>query len=337
MTTLQSHIYKVTNGLSIYLDIYLPTTLTTTSKSSLLYFHAGGLVSYNRKRIYPHIVQACVMRGWPLISVDYRLLPQAKGADVWQDYVDAREFVLNELPRSVKEKYNVEWKGEDVARDLVVVGASAGSYIPFMAAAHSKSLGLQPPKAVLSYYGIPTFSHPLFNKSHVFFEPVVELQVAHFLNEDMQLGETEPHAIFDLSCLNDDGSPNPTYERPKTLRVEGEEPFPRGMLYDYFTEKNLYPSLIGPLDEPFRDGSWSKELTRPKFIMIHGDADVDVPIELQQAIADELGPERARLLVVPGVEHNFDEGLYWDDERLVKIREAWGLLDQVVERGEFGA
>lgn len=199
-------------------------------------------------------------------------------------------------------------------------------------------MGLAPPKAFLSYYGIPTFSHPFFNKSHVFYEPILESQVSHFLNEIVQVGETNPEAAFDLSCLNDDGSPNPAYERRKPLQVGGEETLDRGMLYDYFTEKNLFPSLIGLLGKPFEDGSWSKkEITHPKIIMIHGDADVDVPIELQQAAADELGPERAKLVVVPGMEHNFDVGLYWDDAKLLKVKEAWRLLDQVVETGEFAA
>ena len=59
------------------------------------------------------------------MSVDYRLLPQAKPEEIWEDVKDAYEFVVDALP-GVLGLSNAN-RG---IRKVVVAGASAGMFLP---------------------------------------------------------------------------------------------------------------------------------------------------------------------------------------------------------------
>jgi hypothetical protein len=43
-------------------------------------------------------VQSCLARNWPLVSADYRKLPQTSGIDVLADVKDAYMFVVEKVP-----------------------------------------------------------------------------------------------------------------------------------------------------------------------------------------------------------------------------------------------
>ena len=93
----------------------------------VLFFHAGGLTAWSRKSINPSLVQATLKREWTLVSVDYRLLPQATAEDLLEDVKDAYQFVVDRLPSILN---NASWaRGLDMARTgrrIIVAGASAG-------------------------------------------------------------------------------------------------------------------------------------------------------------------------------------------------------------------
>lgn len=63
-------------------------------------------------------MQSCLSRNWPLVSADYRKLPQTSGADVFEDVKDAYRFVVEKVP--------VLLGGEGRCERVVVMGASAG-------------------------------------------------------------------------------------------------------------------------------------------------------------------------------------------------------------------
>jgi pimeloyl-ACP methyl ester carboxylesterase len=215
-------------------------------------------------------------------------------------------------------------------------GSRAGAYLAFLAAAHSGKLLPTAPIAILSYYGVPTFTSPFFASSHVIYESLKKSQVSHFLEEAVSTGITGPEDAFDISCLLDNGSPNPAYTKPKATREE-EQPLQRGMLYDYLVQENLYPSILGNVGIDFKGEIWDTTLenTMPKVVMVHGDKDIDVPIDLEREVISVLRENRARLVIVKRAGHNFDDGLYWDDKGLEGVREAWRLLDGIIENGSF--
>lgn len=191
------------------------------------------------------------------------------------------------------------------------------------------------PAAVLSYYGVPTFTAPLFSSNHVFWERLEKPQISQFLEESVQIGETGAEDSFDIACLNDDYAPNLTYVKP-VANQEAELGMDRGMLYDWFVQENLYPDLMGMVDNPSKTWAWLKDNSEsPKIIMIHGNKDDDVPVELPTAAEKVFGKENARLVIVEGEKHNFDVGLYWDDKGLEMVRSAWNILDTVIKAGKF--
>jgi acetyl esterase/lipase len=97
MVSLKTKAFKtLPNGDPLLVDIYSPPDSSKPSSKSntiFLYYHPGGLVAYDRKLVNPHMVQACLSRGWTLVCPDYKLLPQVSGEEIWKDAADAYEFV----------------------------------------------------------------------------------------------------------------------------------------------------------------------------------------------------------------------------------------------------
>lgn len=76
------------------------------------------------------------MRGWSLISPDYRLLIPASGKEMIEDITKLMEFIVAKLPQI------------DASR-LAVGGGSAGGYLARLAALYARPR----PKAMYSFYG----------------------------------------------------------------------------------------------------------------------------------------------------------------------------------------
>lgn len=131
MPHLITETYKtLSDGTPVLADIYIPFDPENTlgdNNPIVLFFHAGGLTAFNRKFIYPSLVQAVLKREWTLVSVDYRLLPQAMPEEIWDDVKDAYEFVVDKLPGVLHMASASRGKeGSRKARRVIVAGASAG-------------------------------------------------------------------------------------------------------------------------------------------------------------------------------------------------------------------
>lgn len=69
-------------------------------------------------------MQSSLSRNWPLVSADYRKLPQTSGKEVLQDVKDAYTFVVEKVPELLGSGMG-EW-----CEKVVVIGQSAGLYCP---------------------------------------------------------------------------------------------------------------------------------------------------------------------------------------------------------------
>lgn len=103
MATKVTHILKEIDSLELKVDIYLRAQDAhrreyIRAQVVVLYYHGGCFVASDREDIPPHIVQLCLMRGWILVSADYRKLPQISGLEMWEDASDAYVFVKEGLP-----------------------------------------------------------------------------------------------------------------------------------------------------------------------------------------------------------------------------------------------
>ncbi|TAQ84247.1 hypothetical protein B7494_g7429 [Chlorociboria aeruginascens] len=336
-----TYIYKTTpTGHPIHLDIYHNYEQTSSPKDIppiFLFFHSGGLTSYNRRVIFPHMVQACLSRNWVLASADYRLLPQVSGTEIWEDVKDAYKYVVDEVPIILNFPRGARGKEDSrEAKRIIVGGSSAGGFLAILAASRSREL-TPAPKAILSIYGVTSFKNSFFSSSIVIGGAtlITKERVSHLLSDTViATGERDYPDIFytfDLSCLKRDLSRNTAYKKPEF--VENSEVLGRASLYDYFVQENRYPELIGDVERELDANEG------PKIIMLHGDADIDVPIELSQDLVKKVG-DRARLVVVKGAGHAFDDGLFLEDKEKLgakEIHETWGLLDEIIANdGEFG-
>lgn len=98
------------------LDIYLPKN---SKFSVMVYFHGGGLKSGDKHNIKP-FCDYLVFHGIAVVSVNYRMYPNAKYPDFLEDSADAVAWVFE----------NIGKYGE--IRGIYVGGSSAGGYISQM-------------------------------------------------------------------------------------------------------------------------------------------------------------------------------------------------------------
>lgn len=295
MASKSTYVYKTAATLEILLDVYtrkadLSSHHLGTNTPVVLFFHGGGVVSHDRRLLYPHIVQSCLKRGWPLVSADYRLFPQADGLDVLEDLKDAYAFVREKLPGVL----NI---GAGPMTNVIVSGQSAGMLSreafakePLLSkqgaflAYQAGHLVRPRPLALLTYYGHGTSDDDWFRSNKVLFEPPVTLdQIGHFLDEPVHCGFTPPSSQFDPNCLLEDLKPNPAWKKPAE-EVGGL--LPRDFLFFYLNQNNRYPQLGKGIDKSYNDPAWKNF---PPTIIIHGDQDPFVLLEASETLVTVIG------------------------------------------------
>jgi acetyl esterase/lipase len=158
MVSKSTHVYKTVGSLHIMLDIYtrdadVSSNRYTSNTPVILFFHGGGIVSHDRRLLPPHFVQLALIRGWPLVSADYRLFPQANGLEVLEDVKDAYDFVREKLPNIL----NAE---AGPMRNVIVAGCSAGVLSIML---HRRGQSLTASRRISHVPGRPSSQTPTFS------------------------------------------------------------------------------------------------------------------------------------------------------------------------------
>ncbi|KAH8977913.1 Alpha/Beta hydrolase protein [Lactarius hatsudake] len=136
--------YKQLGDLTLYIDVYPPTTTIDPPRPvpAVIFFHGGGMTVGHRKSWLPKwLCRRTTTAGLAFISADYRLLPPSTGHDVLKDVVDLFAFLARTPSLGA-----VLIDGTRLA----VAGSSAGGMCAFLAAVHANPR----PRAVLSLYGL---------------------------------------------------------------------------------------------------------------------------------------------------------------------------------------
>lgn len=150
-------VYKVIsdNEEQLELEATLYKNNSIDSKGIILYFHGGGLVMGSRKDLPRYHIERLTSSGYPILSFDYRLAPEANFDQILSDVLDGIEYFINN-----KEKLGF--------KDLpyFLWGRSAGAYLALLA--FSKGLSLKP-QGIISFYGYGFTVDSWYNKPSQFY------------------------------------------------------------------------------------------------------------------------------------------------------------------------
>ncbi|KAG4442432.1 hypothetical protein IFR05_002089 [Cadophora sp. M221] len=324
MATKTTRTFKTVDSIDLRVDIYTRTSdidnkVKYTAKSPvLLFIHGGGFVAFDREHLGPSIIQSALKRGWPLVSTDYRKLPQVRGKELLEDVKDAYSFVREDLPGILA---GTEDKLPPF-ENIIVVGQSAGGYLALLCG-HFKD---HRPIAILSYYGVTTTSDDMFkSESDPSHPKIPRAYIAHFLDEETSVGSTPPHGAFHPESLLPDLTRNPDFVVPA-----GDDSHPsrtRQMLAGYLVQEKMFASFMEDVDHDFEHPGWRDYVPT---IFVHGELDAAVPLQASVNLAEVIGPTPVKLFVEKGANHAFDEPFYIGDPEIAAVEDGWAALEEVV-------
>ena len=265
----KTYTYKTTGSLLIRADVYrAPDDVV---RPAIVYIHGGALIMGSRSWLNPIQAQKYLDAGYTIISIDYRLAPQAKLHQILEDLDDAYRWVRVDGPKLFRIDPN----------RIAVVGHSAGGYLALMAGVRLKPR----PAAVVSFYGYGDIAGEWYSRPDPFYsrQPAVSKEQAYQVVGTGVIAE-DPAAKRERFYL---------YTRQQGL-------WPREVVgHDPDRERKLFDPLC-PLRNVTAD--------YPPTMLLHGDHDTDVPFEQSVLMAKELEHHGVQheLIAMPGKGHGFD-------------------------------
>ncbi len=269
---MQTVAYKTAGGSPILADVYLPQT--DRPHPVLLWIHGGALIVGSRDGIHPAQRDQYLEGGYALISIDYRLAPEAKLPAILEDLQDAVAWIREQGPRQFR---------IDPDR-LAVIGHSAGGYLTLLS-----GYCVEPrPRALVSFYGYGDIAGAWYSQPDPFYNrfPPVDRGAAYAtvggkIRSHTDAAESAARHRFYLYCRQQGLWPH---------EVTGHNPH---------TELAAFAPLC-----PLRNVS----AAYPPTLLLHGDQDTDVPYEQSVLMAQALecaGVEHD-LVTYAGGPHGFD-------------------------------
>ncbi|KAK3623898.1 hypothetical protein LTR56_021354 [Elasticomyces elasticus] len=299
--------YKTVGDTPIEASIMIPKALlkSQTGKPTpvAIRWHGGFLVTGHRLLAdwYPKfILDLCLERNAIAITVDYRLVPEASGAEILEDVKDFYSWLATpgnlarQLPAGIEADLD----------NLLVTGESAGGYLSFMSA----TLGLPAIKAVVMHYPMLDLRADHYTKAyekHIFDPPVPQIP-AQVLSK--HIAGLTGHEVV--------ASDLPVARIPLAMSMVQQ-----GRTADFLgKERSLYPL------EMLEDGTISK---LPPLWILHGKQDTAVPAEGTYRFLDLLRDK------VPGakVHATFEDGEHGFDNHAPATEEAATLDTAWVKEG----
>ena len=150
-------VFATVDGVDLRADVFVPAG--EPSGGLLLWFHGGALILGSRRDLPTDVRDLGLSVGATVVSVDYRLAPQATIAEIAADVEAAWHWTVRSAP------------GFGATPDrILAAGSSAGGYLALLT-------GLMDPRprGVLSYYGYGTFDSAWYTTPSVHYRSIVPL------------------------------------------------------------------------------------------------------------------------------------------------------------------
>ena len=268
-TAKQTYVYKTAKGLDIKADVDRPATDQVTP--AIMWIHGGALIFGGRSLIMAYQLERYLAAGYTVVAIDYRLAPETKLPGILEDVRDAYGWL-----RKTATELRI-----DPTR-IGIVGHSAGGYLALMA-----GFALNPrPPVIVAFYGYGDVAGAWTSQPDPYYlkQPLIPPAEAEATVGAAELSET------------------PTGNKRRTF-------------YLYLRQQGLWPQRVTGLD-PKRDGAAFDRFCPirnvtpqyPPTLLLHGDADTDVPfqqsVDMNEALTREKIPHD--FIQLHGKGHAFD-------------------------------
>ena len=246
-----SCVYRTVEGHDLLADVHLPAGVGLPPV--MLWLHGGGMIFGSRRHLLEWQLQRYLDEGFAVVATDYRLAPEVGLEAIVGDVVEAHRWVTGAGAGQF------ELDGTRIA----LVGHSAGAYLALMAAC----LVDPTPAAVVSFYGYGTLGEWARKPNH-------EYRNLFDLNEEAVTAAVGQQVTSDAAEWALDG---------------------RLGYYGLTRQQGTWLSAVCG-DGRERDAVWLEKFEPirhltdrfPPTLLVHGDADIDVPVERSLEMADAL-------------------------------------------------
>ena len=285
-----THTYKTVGPTKIQADVY--RSASKEARPVLVWIHGGALIVGSRQSVPKNLLDLARKEDYVLVSIDYRLAPEAKLPAIADDVADALRWIRKEGPKLFRANPD----------KMVISGGSAGGYLTLLAGTRVEPR----PRGLVAYWGYGDVDGDWYTKPSDWYRtkvPLASRDEALKAISSAVLTETPP------------GAP------------EGKT---RGRLYHYYRQNGLWTKEVTGFDPATERAKLDPycpvrvvPADYPPTIMIHGTNDDDVPYEQSAAMARVLKEKGLphELVTVEGAGH----GLAGGDAKQVNAAHAKAL------------
>lgn len=261
-------IYKKIQDVELKANVYFPKGIN--NHKTILWLHPGAMMMCDREVIIAEQVQFYNALGYTVFSIDYRLGPETKLAEIVSDVVAAYNWLRENGPK--------QWQLNPEA--ITLVGHSAGGYLALLLGAILN----EKPASIISFYGYGDLAWFCGVDPYYLEQPLVNEEQAkkgiknHIVTGTQFTGFSDPRWLLYL------------YYRQQGIwlqEVAGTADLEALQVYC-------------PINNIQKD--------YPPTLLIHGDQDTDVPVEQSIQMTEALTEHGVanELVKLKGIGHMFD-------------------------------
>ncbi len=289
----KTFLYKIIGQDSIQSDFYRISN-DKTVRPVIVWIHGGALIWGSRNSLPKEQLEFYLNAGYSVLSIDYRLAPETKLAEITEDIKDAIKWVRNN-----------DTKLQIDPKKIFVIGHSAGGYLALMTGYNLDN----PPRAIISFYGYGDIQSKWCNQPDSFYINwgLISKEKAFSQVQDSPITNASSKERFDLYL----------YTRQQGIWaniISGHDPLKEP---EYFDRSCPIKNITGSF---------------PPVLLVHGDKDTDVPFEQSVLMDEELSNKNInhQFIKMTGFDHAFDkfEGGFEN----IQIKNAFNLITKFMDK-----